>query len=286
MKKITIAILIAVLLVFTSCNKMKLPMTAAPTTTPSIQQLKAQIDDISLHISAQYSLLSRLQAQLKANSEIITRPVITTMTAVTTTTPVIITTTPTPTGPSNAEIAGEIDFLKTNIHNLGDKMSALEDQMQTLQDNLAGNATNIGITSQTVNGLNVLFITNNIDVGSTGPTTATSAQFALKITNNTSSIISNLDVTGLITTTVPFVSTVAAAYPQVTDGGGTATITSAYAGDKIVTYEAYSNSKTTTIPIGGTVTIRPKITILASANNRIPATTFILSVNAITYDKQ
>jgi len=72
----------------------------------------------------------------------------------------------------------------------------------------------------------------------------------------------------------------------VTDGGGTATITSAYAGDKIVTFEAYSNSKTTTIPIGGTVTIRPKITILASTNNRIPATTFILSVNAITYDKQ
>ena len=164
-------------------------------------------------------------------------------------------------------------------------MSALEDQMQTLQDNLAGNATNIGITSQTVNGLNVLFITNNIDIGATGMT-ANSAQFALKITNNTCGVISNLDVTGLITTAVPFGGILATGYPQVIDGGGTAIVTSAYAGDKIVTFEAYTSGKTTTIPAGASITIRPKISIAASANNRVAPTTFTLSINAITYDRQ
>ena len=283
MKKIIIAILLSILLIFTSCIK-KPVASPAVTTTPSIQQLKAQIDDISTHISAQYSLLSTLQAQLKKNSELSLKPVATTTTIITTV-PAITTTPPTPQGPTTAEIADQVDFLRTNIQNLGDKMSALEDQMQTLQDNLAGNATNIGITSQTVNGLNVLFITNNIDIGATGMT-ANSAQFALKITNNTCGVISNLDVTGLITTAVPFGGILATGYPQVIDGGGTAIVTSAYAGDKIVTFEAYTSGKTTTIPAGASITIRPKISIAASANNRVAPTTFTLSINAITYDRQ
>ena len=286
MKKFVIPILLSILLLFTSCGKKSITTaTATAKTEPSLQQLKTQIDDISLHISAQYSLLSALQAQLKANSEINTKPVVTTPIIITTVlTP---TTTPaTPTGPSNAEISNDIDFLTTNIKNLSDKITTLEGQVQTLQENQAGNATNIGITSTTLNGLGILFITNNIDVSATGSTTPTSAQFAIKITNTTNSIVSNLDITGTINSVASFTGIIATGYPQVVDGGGMATFTSTYAGDKTVFFEAYNGGKGLTIPVGASITIRPKILILASTTNKLPATTFTVAVNAITYDKQ
>jgi hypothetical protein len=287
MKKFVIPVLLSVLLIFTSCGKKSIATKIATARTElSVQQLKTQIDDLSLHISAQYSLLSELQTQLKANSEINTTPVVTTP-LITTTTILTPTTTPaTPNEPSNAEISNDIDFLTTNIKNLADKVTALEDQVQTLQENQAGNATNIGITSTTLNGLVILFITNNIDVGATGSTTPTSAQFAIKITNTTNSIVSNLDITGTINSVASFSGIIATGYPQVIDGGGSATLTSSYAGDKTVLFEAYSGGKGLTIPVGASITIRPKVSILASSTNKLPATTFVIAVNAITYDKQ
>jgi hypothetical protein len=185
---------------------------------------------------------------------IITTPVITTPTTISTLPPTPVTPT-TPTGPSNVELAKQIEFLTSNIQNLGDKMSALEDQMQTLQQNLVGNATNIGLTSTSVNGLGILFITNNIDVGTAGTTSA-------------------------------FTGTLAAGYPQVTDASGNATITSTYAGDRTVVFEAYGGAKGLTLPVGGSITLRPKISIMAAANNKIAATTFTIAINAITFDKQ
>ncbi len=287
MKKLIIAILLSVLVICTSCGKKTAttPTTAATTTDPAIKELQAQIDDLSLHVYAQSSILTRVQAQLKANSMIIKTPVITTPTTISTLPPTPVTPT-TPTGPSNVELAKQIEFLTSNIQNLGDKMSALEDQMQTLQQNLVGNATNIGLTSTSVNGLGILFITNNIDVGTAGTTSATSAQFAIKITNTTNSIISNLDITGLITTPSAFTGTLAAGYPQVTDASGNATITSTYAGDRTVVFEAYGGAKGLTLPVGGSITLRPKISIMAAANNKIAATTFTIAINAITFDKQ
>jgi hypothetical protein len=58
----------------------------------------------------------------------------------------------------------------------------------------------------------------------------------------------------------------------------------ANAGTNIITFEAYGSKGSLSIPIGGSITIRPKISILAVSPNKLSPTTFTIALKAITYD--
>jgi hypothetical protein len=55
-------------------------------------------------------------------------------------------------------------------------------------------------------------------------------------------------------------------------------------GTSTVYFEAYGGKTGIAIPACGTVTLRPKISLLASTGNQIPATTLSVSLTAITFD--
>jgi len=268
MKKLIIVIIVCSLFVFTSCssaNKSKSATSTTATLSASEKQLQSQIDDLFSQLSAYKNIVSNLQSQIKTTE--------------TTTTPSTL-----PTASANDEVSNEIDKITANIKNLNDSVSILQKQVQTIQDSLKTAATNIGVTSTTLNGLSVIFISNNIDVGITGSSPAGVAQFAIKLTNTTASLISNLDVTGTITSLQSISGAMASGYPQITDAATLSSIAYSNGGGNTIFFEAYGGTKSLSIPAGGSITIRPKISILATVNNKLPATTFIIAVNAVTYD--
>jgi len=106
----------------------------------------------------------------------------------------------------------------------------------------------------------------------------------VKITNTTANTIANLDVTGNITGSIPFSQSLAATYPQVVDATGLCTYNIYIGGTCTVYFGAYGGKTGISIPAGGTVTLRPKISLLALTGSQIPATTLSISLTAITFD--
>jgi hypothetical protein len=275
MKKLIIAILVSSLLVFASCKSLKPGNTSTPASpSTSEKELQSQIDSLNSQIYALNSVISKFQLRIKTleTSGVLTTPTVSTTPVIETTTPVI------DKGPS------EIEVITDSINRLTTSVRILQEDVMTLHAALRGAATNIGTTSMTVNGLSVTFITNNIDIGMTGSTIAGVAQFAIKISNMTDSIVSNLDVTGTITSSQYIAGNMANNYPQVTDASTLFSIAYSYSGGNTVNFEAYGGSKSLSIPVGGSITLRPKISIMATVTNRLAATTFTVALNAITYD--
>ena len=190
------------------------------------------------------------------------------------------------TSPSNPQASSEIDAMTASIKKLNTAVGSLQTQVTALQDSLKAAETTIGATSVSINGLSVIFITNIIDIGMTGSSTPGVAQFAIKIINTTNSTLSNIDITGAITSSYYLSGTMASGYPQLTDGAGLCSYAYSCGGTNAINFEAYSSTKTSlSIPAGGSVTIRPKISVLAVTNNQLPAMTLTLALNTITYDK-
>ena len=73
-------------------------------------------------------------------------------------------------------------------------------------------------------------------------------------------------------------------YHQVIDGSKVCTIAYSFTGGSKILFEAYGSGKTLSIPVGSSITIRPKVSILAMEHYTLPANTFYVGVNAITYD--
>jgi hypothetical protein len=136
----------------------------------------------------------------------------------------------------------------------------------------------------TLNGLSVSFLTNDIIMGPTGSVIPGTAQFAVKVVNTTTATISNLDITGTITGSNNFSSFMAANYPQLIDGAALCSYTYSTGGSSVVHFEAYGGSKTLSVPAGGSITIRPKLSILAVSPYQLSITTYNIALNAITYD--
>jgi Skp family chaperone for outer membrane proteins len=269
-KKLVIIGVLCSILLFASCALARsISTSTAEVASASGQQLQVQIDDLTNMISAYNNVISQLQSQIKtlqtaAESE---------------------TKTSSTTSPTNQQISNEIDTLKTSISKLTPVVTYLQSQVAALQASLQAAETTIGTSFITVNGLSVVFITNDVDIGVTGPTTPSVAQFAVKIINTTSSAVTNIDVTGTITSSRSFSGTVAAGYPQLVDGAGLCSYACFHGGSNVLHFEAYSGGKTTlTIPAGGSITIRPKLSILATANNQLPPIAFVLALKTITYD--
>lgn len=244
----------------------------ATTTTTSTQVLQSEINSLSTQVNAFNAAVSQMQSQI--NSQ---------------TTPATTTTTEDP------QVAASISSLRDNIKNLNNTITTIQEQInsnesgllqqvEALQSSLQAAATSIGVLPVTLNGLSVSYIENNITLGITGTTLPGTAQFAVKITNTTANTITNLDITGYITSSMPFSPSIAATYPQVIDATGLCTYNIYLGGTSTVYIEAYGGKTSISIPAGGTVTLRPKISLLASTGNQIPATTLSVSLTAITFD--
>jgi hypothetical protein len=83
---------------------------------------------------------------------------------------------------------------------------------------------------------------------------------------------------------MPFSPSIAATYPQLVDATGLCTYNIYISGTSAVYFEAYGGKTGISIPAGGTVTLRPKISLLASTGNQIPATTLSVFLTAIIFD--
>lgn len=271
MKKLFTIIGVCFLLVCTSCKFAG--NTTTPATTTSEQQLQSEINNLSIQVNAFNTAVTQLQSQINAT---------TTTTTTTTTT-------------EDPQVVASINSLTDTIKNLSTTISTMQkqinsnesgllQQVEALQNSLQAAATSIGDLPITLNGLSVSYITNNITLGITGATLPGTAQFAVKITNTTANAIANLDVTGYITSSMPFAQSIAATYPQVVDATGLCTYNIYIGGTSTVYFEAYGGKTGISIPAGGTVTLRPKISLLASNGSQILATTLSVSLNAITFD--
>jgi len=267
MKKLIIGVVVFALLVFSSCKAKNVTSTTG-TAPPSVQELQTQINDLSSLVNAYSNVISGMQSKLDALETQVTAT-ISTLSMI---------------PPESEPDSSVIDDMNANIEKLTAQVHILQEDVLTLQDNLKGNATNIGTNSISVNGLDVTFVVNGIDVGITGSATPGTAQFAIKITNLTNSIVSNLDVTGTITSLETISSNMAAGYPQIIDAAALCTMSYSNTGANTVNFEAYGNKGSLSIPVGGSITIRPKISILAAGTYKLPATSFLIAIKAITYD--
>ena len=267
MKKYVIVILVCSLLALTSCTSAG--TTGTTTASSSEKQLQSQIDDLNSRVFAFNTAISQVRTQISK----------------------------TDTNTANAQSNQDaIDALNQAVADINNSISTLQKSIKTtqtglqaqiiaLQKSLQAAATSIGITPVTLNGLSVSFITGNITIGTTGSTIPNAAQFAIKIGNTTSSDISNIDVTGTITCSNYNFLSIASNYPQLIDGVALCSYAFSIGGSGIVNFEAYGASKTSlSIPAGGSITLRPKLSILARTGYQIPPTNAIIALNSITYD--
>jgi len=262
-------IVVCLLLVCASCKSAN--KVAAPTTTTYEQQLQSQINALSSQVDAFNTAVAQLQSQIN-------------------------TTTTSTTSPVDQQTLDEVSTLTDTVKNLSNSISTLQkqincnesgllQQVEALQNSLQAAATSIGIMPLTLNGLSISYITNNITIGTTGTILPGTAQFAVKITNTTGNALSNLDITGYITNSNSFSQNVAAGYPQLIDGVGLCTYNFFTSGSGTLYFEAYGGKSSLSIPANGTITLRPKISMLAQTGYQLPITTFTVTLTAITFDQ-
>ncbi len=233
---------------------------AAKIELTSEQRLQSQINDLSSQISSVNGFISQLQSQIKsASTQVDPQPYLVSL--------------------------SKIDTVSTQNKLLTSKIDAIQAQIATMQDQLNAANTSIGISPVNINGLSVTFITETITLGMTDSSKINTGQFAIKIANTTNKVFNNIDVTGTITSSQYFGSTLAAGYPQLADGLGLCSYTFYMTQNSVINFEAFGSSKTgLSIPAGGSITIRPKISLLAAAKGYFPETILNIALKTITYD--
>ncbi len=274
MKRHIIIVIVCLLLVLVSCGTRNTEVTEDSIT--ATEDLQIQVNDLNSKLVAFTATIDKMQSQIKT-----TKP------------PTTSAATKQMQGDIEeltdtlAALTAEIESIQTQITALQDtttQIASLQTQVTALQEGLRAASTSIGATSTTVNGLGIVFVNNTIDLPATGPVTANSAQFAIKIVNTTGKVVNNIDVTGVIIC-APFFAGLAAGYPQIADANSLCSYALSGNGSNMLRFEAYSGGKTAlSIPVGGSITLRPKITVLAAKDCTLPAMNFTISVNIITYD--
>jgi uncharacterized protein YlxW (UPF0749 family) len=224
----------------------------------SEQKLQSQINDLSHKLFALNSSVSQLQTSGPSSTGTVI----------------------------NQQVLDEFETSSANIKNLSNEIDSLQIDVKSLQNKLKVAETTIGSLPITVNGLSVLFITNDIETGLVGVNNTSVVQFAIKIVNTTNSAIANLDVTGTVTASVEFSDALALGYPQIIDGAGLFNYVFFITDAKDVHFEAFGNGKTSvSVPPGGSITLRPKVTLLPGAGKQLPDMTMNISLTSMTYDK-
>jgi hypothetical protein len=228
---------------------------AAGISVESQQHLQSQINDLSHQVSNLNNSLSKLQS-------------------------------PTTGDKTDQQLLNKMDSFSSNINNISAELDSVQTAVNGLQGKIKVAETTIGSIPMTVNNLSVVFITNDIDTGLIAVNNTSTTQFAVKIINNTGSSITNLDVTGTITASEAFADILAAGYPQIIDGAGAFNYVFFMEEGREIHFEAFGGAKSSqSIPNGGSITLRPKISLLAKTGFRVPDLVLRIGLNTITYDK-
>jgi hypothetical protein len=251
MLKLVQAILVCSIVVFVSCT---------PAHTNSEQELQLRINDLSTRVNYFSNVVSELQHQVHSGVTVTSKQ-------------------------ENEQVSNEISVMTNNIKDLSTSFESLDTQVKALHDKLKIAETTIGAAPVIINGLSIIFITGAVITGTTGSVTPNTAQFAIKIINTTDSLLSNIDVTGMISMSQFASESMAVGYPQIIDAAGLCSYTYFNSGSNKLKYEAYSSGKTSlSIPAGSSITLRPKVSVLAANNTQLSPITFTVALNSITYD--
>lgn len=182
----------------------------------------------------------------------------------------------------------EIDGIQNQVAVLEkttNEIASLQTQIDELHNDLRASMTTIGIIPVFMDDLSVIYITDRVNIMATGAETPGVIQFAIKIINNTDKVLTNIDVTGTITSSQSFAGILATGYPLMVDGAGLCSYAFSVSGSKTIHFEAYASTKTgLSIPIGGSITLRPKVTFLTMEDYSLPSMSVALSLNSISYD--
>ncbi len=257
--------------------------TAAQTAAESQQRMQSQINNLSNKISSLTNVVSQLQSPTKKAVTSIDQPA----SSETDTLAAEVKSLAEEADSLQAQVSELQNWLKTpDGQNLATKIDTLQTQVAELQGKLKVAETTIGITPIAMNGLSVMFITSDVEMGVTRPPSPSAVQFAIKVINTTSSALTNVDVTGTITGSHSFYyEPLAPGYPQLTDGAGLCSYVFYIKQGQTMNFEAFGSGKTSlSIPLGGSVTLRPKISMLPPADGELSAMTLHIALKAITYD--
>jgi hypothetical protein len=185
------------------------------------------------------------------------------------------------------QLQRDVVQLQQIVSQLQSSINDVEAKVEAAKLAQEANSVVIGANSINVNGLQVTFLTNSVYVAGATDTIARYAQMSVRISNTNTYSINNIDIVGSITfSVIPY--NVASPCPTLTDSGGQLNYVGTYNGSNIYNFECYSYSTAGTalsLPAGGSITLRPRIGLLAIADNVIPPLTTTLSISTIVYDK-
>jgi len=171
-----------------------------------------------------------------------------------------------------ADVAG----LKQTVSGLSARVAELEKQT-------SGGGLVAGGQSTTVNGLQVTSLINNVAVGLGAKT----VPLAIRIANVNAFAVNKVDIAGTITLSA--VIQFSAGYPTVSDGAGAVGYVTTFSASttQVIGFEAYATpaGAAISIPAGGSITLRPVVTLGATAPVIGYTSTFTLAITAIAFDK-
>ena len=90
----------------------------------------------------------------------------------------------------------------------------------------------------------------------------------------------------MITNSRSFYEVLSANYPQLVDGAALCSYVFYIKGERVLHFEAFGNAKTSlTIPANGSITLRPKLSLLTAADEEFSSMTLHIDLKSITYDR-
>lgn len=190
---------------------------------------------------------------------------------------------------SAIDAQAKAETLQGQIASMDAEIEALNSTIQSLREALEDYGTSevIGIEDHDISGLSVVYVVNNTAITTVGAGNVRYAQLAIKLSNANSYAITNVDVVGKITLSYNLYGDLAAGYPKLSDAAAGWSYIYNYNADRVVDFEVYAlGGKPIVIPAGGTITLRPKIELLAAPDETLPkAVRAVATITAIAYDK-
>jgi len=165
---------------------------------------------------------------------------------------------------------------------LEQRLTDIEQRLTTLETAKTNTSTVIGTTSQTINGLEVVFMKQSVTATINKPRDKTQLPLSVKITNVTDRTILKLDILGRVTFAMsnnPFEP----GYPQINAADGLRYMT--YLNGSSLEWEMYLTNKNRAISLapGASITMRPSVVLKYQYEIITPATASI-SIDRIAYD--
>jgi hypothetical protein len=200
---------------------------------------------------------------------------------------------PTPTPFDPTKIEEEIAALQAqptqtpvDLSNINEEIGQLQAQVKQLQ---SPQTVVLGTSPVSIGGLGVSFIVPSQLVSvPQGATSPSYAQLSVKISNSNSYSLVNVDIVGSITFSTGLYG-LAPNYPTLSDSvAGGVNYLASFNGANVINFEVYNfgpNGAALSIPANASVTLRPRVGLLASTGAFFNSVNAVIAITGITYDK-